>query len=136
MSSKNSNLPEDKKGLSPSPSTTSVLPVLENITNYHDKNKEMPPAIDYTKIYGPAPSPPPSEKEKDKKSSKSEIKSQQEQFEGQDVMPQPNKAVPFNRVISSKYSKDQIFQLKCNNKHCCLYPPSRQPQSDRGCRCR
>ena len=117
MSSKNSNLPEDKKGLSPSPSTTSVLPILENIMNYHDKNKEMPPTIDYTKIYGPSPSLPPSEKDK-----KSEIKSQQEQYEGQDVMPTPNKAVPFQRVISAKYTKEQILQLTCNNKHCCLYP--------------
>ena len=117
MSSKNSNLPEDKKGLSPSPSTTSVLPILENIMNYHDKNKEMPPTIDYTKIYGPSPSLPPSEKDK-----KSEIKSQQEQYEGQDVMPTPNKAVPFQRVISAKYTKEQILQLTCNNKHCRLYP--------------
>ena len=119
MSSKNSNLPEDKKGLSPSPSTTTVLPVLENIMNYHDKNKEMPPVIDYTKVYGPSPSPPPSEKDKDKKS---EIKSQQEQYEEQDIMPTPNKAVPFQRVISSKYTKDQILQLQCKNKHCGLYP--------------
>ena len=123
MSNSNSNLPEDKKGLSPSPSTTSLLPVLENLTNYHDKNKEMPPAIDYSKIYGPAPSPPP-QNDNDKKSSKSANPSQksQEQFEGQDIMPQPNKAVAFNRVISAKYSKDQIFQLRCNNKHCGLYP--------------
>ena len=117
MSSKNSNLPEDKKGLSPSPSTTTVLPMLENIMNYHDKNKEMPPTIDYTTIYGPSPSSPPSEKDK-----KSEIKSQQEQYEGQDVMPTPNKAVPFQRVISAKYTKEQILQLTCNNKHCRLYP--------------